>query len=220
LEKILLLSLLAVNLLFSANTPNMFHLKIDETLRIFSEPILVITYDSTTQESMVVEKERDGHASWLDVKILDNIENNGSQEIFKEKMEELVKYYLETDMLFSKQSLAYAKIDDLSVLRFDKFFSRLYIYIRYLEKHNNTKENAEMLNMLLTKALSDSMMLMKNSDDFLNYMLSVNMVKKLYGSLSYLENYKTILLKYPLLKSELFFEKLKFDKENTFKLWN
>jgi hypothetical protein len=45
------------------------------------------------------------------------------------------------------------------------------------------------------------------------------MRKKLYGSFHNLENYKAIFLKYPLAKSELFFDKLELDKQNTLKFW-
>jgi hypothetical protein len=60
---------------------------------------------------------------------------------------------------------------------------------------------------------------MENSDTFLNYMLSLNIRKKLYGSFNNLENYKAVFMKYPLVKSEVFFEKLELDKQNTLKFW-
>jgi hypothetical protein len=166
----------------------------------------------------VTTPKRESYPLWLDVKTLENVEHNSSQKILKEKMDELVSYYLKTDDLFSKEALALSKKNDYSDLMYDAFFERLFGYLSYLEKHNN-KENRKMLHTLLNKALKDSTMLMKNSDNFLNYLISLNMIKKLYGSFTNLKSYKAIFIKYPFPRSELFFEKLELDKQETLKMW-
>ena len=214
--KKLLILLFSTNILFATTSPNeLFSKKINETFNLSSAPIMTSTYDLSTGENHVTTQKRENYPLWLDVRTLDNVEHNNSQKILKEKMDELVGYYLKTNELFSKEALALSKKNGYKELRYDGFFKRLYLYLNYLEKHNNKK----LLNTLLAKALNDSTMLMKNSDSFLNYMLSVNMLKKIYGSLNDLTRYRDIFLKYPFPSSELFFEKLELDKQEKLQVW-
>ncbi len=141
-------------------------------------------------------------------KINETFSFSSSQKILKDKMDEVIGYYLKTDDLFSKKN-------SYGALKYDEFFQRLYPYLSYLEKHNNKK----MLDTLLDKVLKDSTMLMKNSDSFLDYMVSVNIMKKIYGSFTDVKSYKNIFLKYPVPSSKLFFEKLELDKQNRLKMW-
>jgi len=168
-----------------------------------------ILFATTTQNEIFLKK----------IKTLNNLEHNVSQKILKEKMDNLVGYYLKSDDIFSKEALALAKKNHYNRLRYNAFFRRLDTYFSYLEKHNSKKENRKMLNILLEKALKDSTMLMKNSDNFVDYQVSINMIKKIYGSFDNLKNYKEIFLKYPVPRSELFFEKLELDKNNIFNMW-
>ena len=219
--KKLLILLLSTTILFATATSpiEIFSKKINETFTYSSTPIIISTYDLSTGENYRSIPKRENHPLWLEIEVLDNVEHNSSQKTLKEKMDELVIYYLKTDSLFSNEALEISKENNFNNLRYDDFFKRLYPYLAYLEKHNDKKENSKLLSTLLNKALNDSTMLMKNSDDFLNYMISLNMRKKLYGAFKNLENHKAIFQKYPLPKSELFFEKLELDKQNTLKMW-
>ena len=219
MKKLLVLLLLA-NTLFATTAQNdIFLKKINETFTYSSTPIIISTYDLSTGENYTTIPKKENQPLWLEVEVLDNVEHNSSQKILKEKMDELVIYYLKTDSLFSNEALEISKENNFNNLRYDDFFKRLYPYLAYLEKHNDKKENSKLLSTLLNKALNDSIMLMKNSDDFLNYMVSLNMRKKLYAAFENLEDHKAIFQKYPLPKSELFFEKLELDKQNTLKMW-
>ena len=214
--KKLLVLLFSTNILFATTSPNeLFSKKINETFNLSSAPIMTSTYDLSTGENHLTTQKRENYPLWLDVRILDNVEHNNSQKILKEKMDELVGYYLKTNELFSKEALALAKKNNYRELMYDGFFKRLYLYLNYLEKHNNKK----LLNTLLSKALNDSIMLMKNSDTFLSYLQSVNMSKKIYGSVSNLKSHRDIFLKYPIPSSELFFEKLELDKQEKLQAW-
>ena len=195
-----LLSLLfSANILFATSSSNeVFLKKVNETF----------SFSSAIGESHVATQIRVNYPLWLDVKTLDNVENNSSQKILKDKMDEVIGYYLKTDDLFSKKN-------SYGALKYDEFFQRLYPYLSYLEKHNNKKR----LDTLLDKVLKDSTMLMKNSNSFLDYMVSVNIMKKIYGSFTDVKSHKDIFLKYPVPSSKLFFEKLELDKQNTLKVW-
>ena len=205
-----LLSLLfSVNMLFATTSPNeVFLKKLNETFSFSSAPS---TYDPSTGESHVATQTRVNYPLWLDVKTLDNVEHNSSQRIVKEKMDELVVYYLKCDELFSKE----VKKKSYGALKYDEFFQRLYLYLSYLEQHNHKK----MLDTLLDKALKDSTMLMKNSNSFLDYMVSVNIMKKIYGSFTDVKSHKDIFQKYPVPSSKLFFEKLELDKQEKLQAW-
>jgi len=174
---------------------------------------------ATSQNEIFLKKIKRENSLLIDIKTLDNVEQNIFQRALKEKMDKLIGYYLKSDDLFSKEALAVTKKNNHSALEYRDFFERLFVYLSYLEKHNNKKENRKMLDTLLHKALKDSTMLMRNSDNFLDYMLSLNMIKKIYSSINNLENYKEIFVKYPIPKSELFFEKLELDKQKTLNIW-
>jgi len=174
---------------------------------------------ATSQNEIFLKKIKRENSLLIDIKTLDNVEHNISQKILKKQMDKLVGYYLKSNDLFSKEALAVAKKNNHSALEYRDFFEHLFVYLSYLEKHNNKKENRKMLDALLHKTLKDSTMLMRNSDNFLDYMLSLNMIKKIYSSINNLKNYKEIFVKYPIPKSELFFEKLELDKQKTFNMW-
>jgi len=180
---------------------------------------LNILFAITTQNEIFIKKIKKENSLLIDIKTFDNVEHNIFQRALKEKMDNLIGYYLKSDDLFSKEALAVAKKNNHNALEYRDFFEHLFVYLSYLEKHNNKKENRKMLDALLHKALKDSTMLMRNSDNFLDYMLSLNMIKKIYGSFDNLKNYKEVFVKYPIPKSELFFEKLELDKQNTLNLW-
>jgi len=174
---------------------------------------------ATSQNEIFPKKIKRENYLLIDINTLDNVEQNIFQRVLKEKMDKLVGYYLKSNDLFSKEALAVAKKNNHSALEYGNFFEHLFVYLSYLEKHNNKKENRKMLDALLHKALKDSTMLMRNSDNFLDYMLSLNMIKKIYSSINNLKNYKEIFVKYPIPKSELFFEKLELDKQKILNMW-
>ena len=71
----------------------------------------------------------------------------------------------------------------------------------------------------LSKALSNEILLMKNSKVFLNYSLSVVKIKKIYKLLKNKKNYQEVLAKNPLPSSKIIFEKLEISKYNLLKKW-
>ena len=71
----------------------------------------------------------------------------------------------------------------------------------------------------LSKALSNEILLMKNSKVFLNYSLSVVKIKKIYKLLKNKKNYQEVLAKNPLPPSKIIFEKLEINKYNLLEKW-
>jgi len=137
---ILLALLFSANILFATTSQNeIFLKKVDETFVFSSAPIMISTHDLSTGENRVITPKRESYPLWLDIKTLENVEHNSSQKILKEKMDKLVGY----NDLFSKEALAVAKKNNYRELRYNAFFERLFIYLSYLEKHNDKKENSK-----------------------------------------------------------------------------
>lgn len=218
MKKLLALLFSASMLLATTSQNEIFLKKIDETFDS-SSPLMTSTYNPSTGKSSVTTQTRENYPLWLNIKTLDNVENNSSQRTVKEKMDKLVVQYLKCDEIFSKEALQLLKKKNYGALKYNEFFQRLYPYLSYLEKHDSKDENKKLLDRLLHKALKDSTMLMKNSEDFLDYMVSVNMIKNLYGAFSNLNNYKDIFQEHPVPSSKLFFKKLELDKQNILKMW-
>jgi hypothetical protein len=72
----------------------------------------------------------------------------------------------------------------------------------------------------LSKVLLDAMSLMKNSENFKDYAVSVVQIKKIYEFVEEVENYHDILEKNPLPSSNIIFEKLKLSKYDLLNQWN
>jgi len=71
----------------------------------------------------------------------------------------------------------------------------------------------------LSKALSNEILLMKNSKVFLDYSLSVVKIKKIYKLLKNKKNCQEVLAENPLPPSKIIFEKLEINKYNLLEKW-
>jgi len=160
---------------------------------------------------------KDASASSIQVytfKSFDNVENNTSQRALKESFEKLLPDYLENEELFSKEA---CKTDASSniALPYSDFFRLLQLYTDYLKEHAPKDEYYELVN----KNLGNFHALMQNSDNLIDYMISLNYMQQLLISLNCSDEVREIVKKYPLQNPELLFEKLELEKERTLTMW-
>jgi hypothetical protein len=148
------------------------------------------------------------------LKAFDNVENNSSQKALKESFEKLLPKYLESEELFSKEACQTDASSNIA-LPYSDFFRLLQLYTDYLKENASKDEYLE----LLDKSLGNFHTLMANSDNLIDYMISLNHMHQLLMSLHCSDEVIARVKKYPPQNPELLFEKLELDKERTLALW-
>lgn len=142
--------------------------------------------------------------------ILLSYDKNKTQRRIKEDFEKLFPRYMQTNGLFTKEILTKVNTEKYVLSSYNFIFSSIE-FIKLLNKQNKIIQS----NKLLEKMLIDINRLMLNSNRIINYMLSIMFYKRLYERIEYNSKEKYALLKkYPPPSKEIFFEKLKFDKQS------
>ncbi len=148
------------------------------------------------------------------IKSFDNVENNTSQKALKESFEKLIPDYLEIEELFSKEACK-TDVSSNQALPYSDFFRLLQLYTDYLKENAPKDEYYE----LVEKSLGNFHALMQNSDNLIDYMISLSHMHQLLMSLNCSDEVREMVAKYPPQNPELLFEKLELEKERTLTLW-
>lgn len=155
---------------------------------------------------------------WESIEAFDNLENSTAQRELKKEFESLLTMYLRVDNLYSHEELLKIKSTDVKIFDYDSFYKILNIYIRYLQKNPNQK-NHKQLYRIVDKNLKNFYQLMKNSNDFGEYLVSLIYLERFLESLKCSNNFVALFEQYPLVNDEIFFKKSKLDKENHLEIW-
>jgi len=144
---------------------------------------------------------------------LNDFEHNTSQRRIKEDFEKILPAYLNTDNVFSEESIDELCKDDscyLSNYHLQEFIVTSSLYIKLLDKQSHTTTSTQ----LLEKNLLDLQLLLRNSKGMVNHILAVVLYQKLYSELDVnsLEKF-TLLKKLPPPEKTVFFEKLDDDRQ-------
>jgi len=217
LKKIILMILLSCSLFATQN--EIFSSKVKAFFKDGREaPLIVSTYTKHDGQmeyaGQKIVEQLPSRPLIYTIKSFDNVENNTSQRALKESFEKLIPNYLENEGLFSKEA---CKTDASSniALPYSDFFRLLQLYTDYL-KENAPKDEYY---ALVSKSLGNFHALMANSDNLIDYMITLNYMDQLLMSLNCSDEIKEIVKKYPLQSPELLFEKLELEKERTLTLW-
>ena len=204
--------------LFASSSTEEFLKEINATFIYAIDPIVTSTY---SKKNGVME--HDGTKmnpkytqSLWHMETLDNVEHNRSHQELKEMFERLLPYYLRSDNLFSNEELKILKRKKIEIIKYRDFFLTLYLYIGYLESHPS-ESNRQKLYILVEKSLRDAHSLMENSNEFIDYLMSVFIYKSIYDRLSSPSTLlQKILQKYKPFSSDIFFDKLEKRKQNEY----
>lgn len=140
--------------------------------------------------------------------------NNTSQQALKESFEKLVPDYLEIEGLFSKEACQTDSSSNIA-LAYNNFFKLLQLYTNYLRESGSKEEYLE----LVDKNLKIFHSLMQNSDNLIDYIISLNQMHQLLMSLNCSNELREILKKYPPQNQEILFEKLELEKKRKLTMW-
>ena len=167
----------------------------------------------------------------------DNIENNQTQQEAKALFEQILPYYLKTKILFSKERLERLNHEQIVIDANDKNPTPLVTMEDFEERDKNRYKNMttrdihyygiffEMLygyikemehdDVLTQKALEETLQLVENSMDKMDYMIGLSMLKKLYK----IVDKKELLENSPPPSRELLYQKIEQDKCNMIDGW-
>ena len=215
-KKIIVIMLLSSSLFATQN--EVFSSKVEAFFKDESKNPLVIATYSNRNGSMEYEGQKISDPSSFPliytIKAFDNVENNSSQKALKESFEKLLPDYLEAEELFSKEACQTDASSNIA-LPYSDFFRLLQLYMNYLKEHASKEEYYS----LVSKSLGNFHALMANSDNLIDYMISLNHMHQLLISLNCSDEVREIVKKYPPKNPELLFEKLELEKERTLIMW-
>lgn len=146
-----------------------------------------------------------------------DFENNSAQKKIKEDFEKLLPKYLESDNLFTNKELS--KLQEtkyiISQSHFKDFLTVSTLYLNLL----NYEKKRQQSNVLLEKNLINLRSLMQNSNDMINYILSIILYKKLYADIK-CDSKKTygLFKKFPPPDKSIFFKKFEYEKQEIISL--
>lgn len=143
---------------------------------------------------------------------LNDFENNSTQKRIKTDFEKLLPKYLTIEELFSNEEFSKLDKDKFMVFKFEfrKFFTTSIFYLELLKK----QKKLNMRNELLEKNLLNLELLMSNSENILNYALSIILYEKLFSSLSCSsKEVYNLLKKFPPQDKSVFFEKIEDERQ-------
>jgi len=150
---------------------------------------------------------------WEQFVAFDNLENSLEQREFKEEFENLLTIYLLEENLYSEEELLVEmKKSNIGIINYSDFYRILNIYIGYLQKNTN-KKNKEILYRVVDKNLENFYQLMKNSNDFFEYLYALNYLEMFFKSLECSSDFALLFEKHLFVEDEFFFKKLELDKE-------
>ena len=203
----------------TANSITEFRKEIDATLfNVEDECIFVYENNGTFKD--IILNPKYSPKLWESIKSFEDFETNALKRELKEKFESLLVMYLDIDNLFSISEIekAYApELPDNSIGGYIPFYGVQSIYIKYLQE-NPSSEHEKLLYKIVDKNLKNFHELAKNSNTFFDYFTSILYMKNQIFISKCSPEIKNIFKKYPPLKSELFFEKLKLHKKYAFKI--